>query len=511
MKSILTLLTIFLAFAAQSQILKKTYHDYQKTKPHEVYYVNSQGQYNGSYTKYDSEGAKVVEGTFVNGVVNGPEKRYYTRNGVSKLKWFGNYKNGEKHGQCITYTLVKYGQSYFNIIQSMMFNDKEVDIFNTGVQTKVNEEVYDNGKLTKEIIYHLTGKIATSRNFVNTMCTGEYLAYNSKNNLIIKGTIGEKGKMIGEWTIPRKEDGTSPDKNNTEECTYTQKIKFDKNGNPDTNFRSKSYYLSGKLRDSVKINSLEFPSGYNYSGIWFLCGKNTGITGPYKKFYENGKIMQEGNYKTINGNSREAGIWKFYNQDGSFKEEKDYDALLVLEKIEKEKADSIKQDHTKKIEDWFDVYSKLSIEYEKLLSVMQIKTATQPLTGQYETITESVEYLQNGSRLYQNEYRYITYKKPKLYSYFKEINSYFLGSNQSPSVVIKNLFPMSLKDFTDSYLKNPQKYFSSIENLQKMTSLIPKMIACAEQNTKELEKQLKEATSAEEKIKILENYQFEPK
>jgi len=179
MKSILTLLTLFVVFTAQSQILKKTYHDYQKTKPDEVYYVNGQGQNNGSYTKYNYNGAKAVEATFLNGTLNGPGKEYYTKDGASKLKITGSYKNGEKHGQWITYTYVKYGQSYFNIIQSMMFNDKEVDIFNTGVQTKVNEEVYDNGKLTKEIIYHLTGKMAISRNYVNTMCTGEYLAYNS--------------------------------------------------------------------------------------------------------------------------------------------------------------------------------------------------------------------------------------------------------------------------------------------------------------------------------------------
>jgi hypothetical protein len=37
------------------------------------------------------------------------------------------------------------------------------------------------------------------------------------------------------------------------------------------------------------------------------------------------------------------------------------------------------------------------------------------------------------------------------------------------------------------------------------------MIACAEQNTKELEKQLNTGITIEEKIKIIENYQFEPK
>jgi antitoxin component YwqK of YwqJK toxin-antitoxin module len=454
---------------AQSQIVKKTYYDYQKIKVESVYYVNSLGQNNGLYTKYDSEGAKGIELNYSKGIFNGPAKEFYTRNGVSKLKISGNYKNGEKNGQWITYTYVKYGQIYYKILQSMMFNDKEVDIFNTGVQTKVNEEVYDNGKLTKEIIYHLTGKIATSRNYVNTMCTGEYLAYNSKNNLIIKGNIGDKGKMIGEWTIPRKEDGTSADRNNTEECAYTQKIKFDKNGNLDTNFRSKSYYLSGKLRDSVRLFSLEFPSSYNYSGIWYLCGRNTGITGPYKKFYENGKIMQEGNYKTINGKSREVGIWKFYNQDGSFKEEKDFDALLVLEKIEMEKADSIKQDHTKKIEDWFELYETLTLEYSKLTDVFEkSRTSGDPQNGEYY---RTRDYFNGWA---QNIY--VSYNKPVLFEHFIEISTYCTDSKDYPSVAFNEKFPMKLSVFEEYYNKSPENHFSSVEKLKKLISLIEELI-----------------------------------
>jgi antitoxin component YwqK of YwqJK toxin-antitoxin module len=507
MKSIVTLFTIFLAFATQSQILKKTYHDYQKTKVHYVYYVNGSGQYNGLLTQYTYDGAKLGEETYVNGIKNGVYKEYYTRGGVSKLKITGTYKNDAKQGQWTTYTLVKYGQSYFNIIESMMFNDKQVDIFNTGVQTKVNEETYNNGQLTKEIIYHINGKIAISRNFINRTITGDYLAYNSKNNLIIKGKIGDKGKMIGEWIIPRKEDGTSADKNNTEECAYTQKIKFDKNGNLDTNFKSKSYYLSGKLRDSVKIISFEFPSGYNYDGIWFLCGKNTGITGPYKKFYENGKIMQEGNYKTINGNSREVGIWKFYNQDGSFKEEKDYDALLQQEKLDKEKSDSINIDHTLKIENWFEVYSKANEAYIKFITLYMKKSNIKPFSGEFEQVRD---YWPNQQSGYVQDV-YITYNKPKLFPYFKEITEFYFESKDAPINTINKIFPMKLSDFTSMFNQNPQKYFSSIENLQKITTLIPKMIACAENNTKELEKQLTTGITIEEKIKIIENYQLDPK
>ena len=500
MKSIITLYTICIVFVSQSQILKKTYHDYQKTKPQYVYYVNGSGQYNGLLTQYTYEGAKIGEEKYVNGVKNGAYKEYYTRGAISKLKISGNYKNGEKNGQWITYTYVKYGQSYYNILQNMMFNDKEVDILNTGVQTKVNEEVYDNGKLTKEIIYHLSGKMAISINYINTMCVGEYLAYNSKNNLIIKGNIGEKGKMIGEWIIPRKEDGSSPDKKNTEEAVYTQKIKFDNNGNLDTNFVAKSYYLSGKLRDSVQVISLEFPSGYNYSGIWYLCGKNIAI-GKYNKYFENGKLMEEGQYRVNNDKSRQVGLWKYYDKDGTVKGEKDFDVLIRNEKIQ----DSISRDHTQKLEDWLNISKKLALEYSKLTDIYtKFKTISKPYSGEFETIEDIGDYGNVQSI-------YVLYKKNEFFKVLREITIYCLDSKDYPRIYIKNNFPKKLSDFTENYLKSPDNYNKSIDKLNKLISLIPKMIACAENKTKELEKQLTTGVTIEEKIKIIENFQFEPK
>jgi antitoxin component YwqK of YwqJK toxin-antitoxin module len=505
MKSIVTLLTICLAFAAQSQILKKTYHDYQKTKPHEVYYVNSQGQYNGSYTKYDYEGAKLFEGTFVNGVGNGPVKEYYTRNGVSKLKWFGNYKNGEKHGQCITYTYVKYGQSYYNIIQSMMFNDKEVDIFNTGVQTKVNEEVYDNGKLTKEIIYHLTGKIAISRNYVNTMCTGEYLAYNSKNNLIIKGNIGEKGKMIGEWTIPRKEDGTSPDKNNTEECTYTQKIKFDKNGLLDTNFMSKSYYLSGKLKDSVRVVSFEYPSGYDWNGIWFLCGKNKQLKGSYRSFHETGKTKSEGQFKIENALSVKTGIWKNYDANGILINEVNEDEIREkateskkeAERVEKERVEKKRVEMEEKLTKETKDKAELTALNQKADSCINLEQNlfhtysishknTNPISldDEFQSIHESFEYKISELKSQISKDNLIgSDKKKQLYSEMIDLGTRHIKTNQK------------MIDFKNTKI--------SIWEQQKYNIGTGKVY--------ELKASLNRVQKVEDKIRIFENYQLEPK
>ena len=505
MKSILILFTVFFVFRAQSQILKKTYYDYQKIKVESVYYVNSLGQNNGLYTKYDSEGAKGIELNYSNGIFNGPAKEFYTRNGVSKLKISGNYKNGEKNGQWITYTYVKYGQSYYNILQSMMFNDKEVDIFNTGVQTKVKEEVYDNGKLTKEIIYHLTGKIAISRNYVNTMCTGEYLAYNSKNNLIIKGKIGEKGKMIGEWIIPRKEDGTSADKNNTEECAYTQKIKFDNAGNIDTNYVSKSYYLSGKLRDSVKIISFEFPSGYNYNGIWFLCGKNTLITGPYYSFYETGKIQSEGQFKIVNAQSVKTGIWKNYDTNGILMNEVNEDEIREKATKSKIESDRIKQE----------MIEKERIEKEEKLNYEnQIKTEITLLAEKADSCIRFERKLYHEySILHQNTSNF------SLDNHFEKIHNYFENKiNQ-----LQNQINQVSKDEFES---KKQLYNQIIElgivhsNVnQKMIKYESLKVSFREEQLYglglgelyKLKVSLNNASDVQEKIKIFENYQFEQK
>lgn len=536
MKSFVMLFALCVVFTAQSQILKKTYHDYQKTKVHYVYYVNGSGQYNGLLTQYTYDGAKLGEETYVNGIKNGAYKAYYTRGAVSKLKISGNYKNDEKNGQWITYTYVKHGQSYYNILQSMMFNDKEVDIFNTGVQTKVNEETYNNGQLTKEIIYHINGKIAISRNFINRTITGDYLAYNSINNLIIKGKIGDKGKMIGEWIIPRKADGTSSDKNNTEECVYTQKIKFDENGNIDTSIRSKSYYLSGKLRDSVRLISLEFPSGYNNSGFWFLCGKNTLIAGPYYSYYETGKIQSEGQYKIVNSLSVKTGIWKNYDTNGNLINEVNEDETREKATESKKEAERVEKDRIEK---------EINAQEEKLVKEKRDIAELQILIMKADSIILNEKNLgENFQNLVQKKYSiapplakytventgsgylYVVNKKPDLTFHFYEIHESFedqvkklkskdkeiirkVEDNKSYNKYRSNNDKIAL-DFDE--LSTRKNIYSEIVELGiKHTKLNGKLVQLADIKTKDLENQLKLVSSIEEKIKIIENYQLDPK
>ena len=505
MKSFVMFFALCVVFTAQSQTLKKTYHDYQKTKVHYVYYVNGSGQYNGLLTQYTYDGAKLGEETYVNGIKNGAYKVYYTRGGISKLKITGTYKNDAKQGQWTTYTLVKYGQSYFNIIESMMFNDKQVDIFNTGVQTKVNEETYNNGQLTKEIIYHINGKIAISRNFINRTITGDYLAYNSINNLIIKGKIGDKGKMIGEWIIPRKADGTSSDKNNTEECVYTQKIKFDENGNIDTSIRSKSYYLSGKLRDSVRLISLEFPSGYNNSGFWFLCGKNTLIAGPYYSYYETGKIQSEGQYKIVNSLSVKTGIWKNYDTNGNLINEVNEDEIrekatkskIESERLKQEKIEKERIEQEEKIAKEKRDIAELTLLNQKADSCINLEMKLFHTYSISNKNTNSISL----DNVFQSIHRSFEYKISELKSQISKDN--LIGSDKK-----KQLYSEMI-ELGNRHIKANQK-MNEFENT-KISIWEQQKYNLGTGKVFELKASLNRAETVEEKIRILEEYQFEPK
>lgn len=540
MKSIVILFAFFIAFVTQSQILKKTYYDYKKTQPDEVYYVNAQGQKNGLYTKYTYEGAKAVEATFVNGAVNGPGKEYYTRGPQSKLKISGTYKNNEKHGQFITYTYVKYGQSYFDIMQNMMYNDKEADIFNTGVQTKVKEETFSNGSCTKETKYHLNGKVFYTANFDNRRYTGEYVCYNEKNVVLAKGKIGTGGKMVGLWVVPREENGVCPtDKHNISKVTYTQKIKFDENGNVDTNYMSKSYFLNGKLKDSTKVITLEYSSGYNYNGIWYLCGSNTAITGPYLSFYESGKIETEGFYSIENGISLKSGIWKYYDQNGNLIKEVNEDevrskaaeAKKEAERIEKEKIEKERIDKEEKIakenrnkEELKTLIDKadssivkvntLFTDFENL--VIQ-KSFSPPLLAAYSTSYENgrtVYFVNKKPELYQQA-KIIQYSFKEKVNQLKEKDKETLRKVKDVELYNANnkynswVEPRTV-DF-DVFTTRKNTYSELLVLAEKQISLTNKLIQLANVKTKDLEKQLKASSNIEEKIKILENYQFEPK
>ena len=106
MKQLIVCIGFLMAISAQAQQVRKTYYDWQNTKLKEVFTVNSLGQKNGVYKKYDENGVLAVEATFKNDLMTGPGKEYYIyyqSQGPAKLKKVGSFKDADKHGVFVTY------------------------------------------------------------------------------------------------------------------------------------------------------------------------------------------------------------------------------------------------------------------------------------------------------------------------------------------------------------------------------------------------------------------------
>jgi antitoxin component YwqK of YwqJK toxin-antitoxin module len=503
---LVALLFILTTFFCSSQKIMKTYYDYQKTQLDEVYLINARGQKNGLYTKYDEEGAKAVEANYVNGILNGPSKEYYRNKGAEKIKKSGNFLNDKKQGLFTTYTYVKYDQSYYEIMNNLMFNEKSDDIFNTGLKVKVRDEYYENDEMTKEIQYHKTGKMYFSTSMEKTET--QFTCYNEKNVLLAKGSFSNlDGKMIGTWVIPREENGETPSDKNLlygepkssirkyNNVAYVQHIHFKSNGIIDTNYMSKSYYLSGILKDSVKLKSIDYSGGLSYNGINY-GGSKLDMYGPYRSYHENGKLSMEGEYALRKEVYEKVGIWKTYDLAGNLTVI-DYDSLFLA----KEKVLNLRE--------------KLGILYDSVLLGDQSLydrrlgvglyqgSKTNSMNGQYGS-DHTVSVKENGSYVTY----YIKYKKPTLYKSFVEIKNFLMEMTDYSASKILKITSLNDERFVEFYTKENERYTSIITNLEKCITLIQKMKEIHNSNTKDLENALQASKTIEEKIILLNNFQI---
>lgn len=499
----LLLLFVFIQFLCFSQKTIRTYYDYKNTKPDEVYTVNSRGQNHGLYTKYDEDGAKAVEVNFVNGLKNGAGKEYYRNNGSEKIKITGNYLEDKKHGLFTTYTYVKYDQSYYDIMYGpYFFNEKSDEIFRTGLKVKYREEYYEKGEILKEYQYHKSGKLYYS--CIIGKPNIQFICYNEQNVLMAKGEFNNpNGYMIGEWIIPRKENGEAPSRNDLSygepnsssnkynKVVYVQHLKFNSTGKIDENYMTKSYYLSGRVRDSVKIKSIDYGGGLYQDGVNY-CGSKFKMFGPYRAYYENGKIKEEGEYGLIKGEYEKIGLWKTYNTDGKVTLT-DYDSLYIT-----------RENTLKNREKLYQIYNLTFNAFDTLFNVNNgtgIYVAGKSLSA-YSTYNETISINENDDYVTY----YIKFKKPSLFKAFIEIRNELLDISTYEESNISKIYSLDDDDFINFYNKNNDKYLSSLNNIEKCKSLTDKMLEIKDLNTKSLEKALNTDISLNEKITLIMNF-----
>lgn len=181
------------------QTLKTTYHDFAKTKVDEQYYVNGKGEKNGAWKRFWSEnGVLVEEATFVNGELHGLHKMYDPTSGKALLsevttyshnvkegpaKFFsgegrkivaasGNYKNGKREG---IWTFIdpingavqegfkysKVNRTYVN--DEVVSEDPKCYYFPSG--NLFIEDKVVNGEVVERLTYYPSGKLAEKEFF----------------------------------------------------------------------------------------------------------------------------------------------------------------------------------------------------------------------------------------------------------------------------------------------------------------------------------------------------------
>jgi antitoxin component YwqK of YwqJK toxin-antitoxin module len=137
---IILLASLVLTINAFSQKLERTYYDYRKTKIQSEYYINAYGEKNGSYKGYSEYGGILLQGSFKDGQPIG--------------KWIENYEDGKLH----------YIKIYNTPGSNFTVNDGKIITY------------YENGKTIK-----------SEKNYKNQEYDGDYKIYDENGTLTLEG------------------------------------------------------------------------------------------------------------------------------------------------------------------------------------------------------------------------------------------------------------------------------------------------------------------------------------
>jgi antitoxin component YwqK of YwqJK toxin-antitoxin module len=272
-------------------------------------YLN--GQYDGKHVLYFDNGKPQFEMTFRKGVPLG-DRKDYLENGALKDEY--KYLDGKNKWEYVEYS--ENGK----IKRSGTYAGETPNVKAIGA----TKEFYDNGKLKDEFNYH-----------DSKLDKWEYIEYYENGKIKKSGTYtGETPNVKAEGVIKEfYENGQLKDE------------MLSKNDIP-TGIR-KNYAENGTLEAEYK-----YPNGYNKweyvlyyedgkelsSGIY--SGGNGSaemkLDGAYKKYYKNGQLKLEVNYK----NNEKDGIQRTYLSDGALSGEMTFKGGVNQAYLEIEKKDN---------------------------------------------------------------------------------------------------------------------------------------------------------------------------
>ena len=456
-----------------AQTLKKTFYDWNKTQPKEVYYVNAKGEKNGTYKSYHDNGLIGIEANFKNGSLDGLYKEYTGYGGKSCCVKSVTYKNDELNGPA-TY----YSNQHCNVIASQgnIVSGKRI-----GVWTFTEETSQDFPEGFKFISY--SQKIEGEKVIEDSKIV--YYHPSKKIFSEIKGnqkiSYSPEGKIIGEET-------------------------FSANGET---VEEKYFFKSGSLAEHSK----------NYfEGGKKIVEKNS--------WYENGKVKIKS--KTIDNVTSYEG----YKEDGS----KDSEMIRIEQQKERdEKSNKDHEQYLAKQRSEFNglinaadiLFNKKSYEKAKERYYTIEQDAGRAIKDMHSDTTNTA-FLLNKIQYAQgkmSETKKMIELDNALQKQFAEVarkykeftNLYVEKKNTQKTDANFNLiysysYPKGEHLYTkaDSHYKEHENVYGneadvtkSLEQGKKLIEILDKLITLASTETSDLNKKLKKAKTKEEETQLL--------
>jgi uncharacterized protein len=273
---------LFFAPSLQAQVLRYVYHDEDRSKLKEMFYVKDtiSNILEGKYLSYYLNGHTESEGQFSNNETFG-EWNFYYETGKQKMK--GVVKRNSGDG---------YWEYYYE-----------------NGHISMEGEISNHKRRGEWKIFYESGKLKEKGIFVNNKREGQWIEYYEDGN--VKGEIDytyDKGRYVEYYpTGEKKGEGPKSGSQNVGLWRY-----YFRNGKK----QAEGLYQNGKRHDNWRFyheNGQESAKG-NY--------KNGQTSGEWVYLYDNGQVSSKGEF--LDG--KKAGYWGLFYDDGSNKGEADFNA-----------------------------------------------------------------------------------------------------------------------------------------------------------------------------------------
>ena len=313
MKKILLFVAIASAMNAVGQQHIVTYWDAFHQTKQEEYYLNANGEMNGKYVAYFSDGSINIERVYKNGKQNGKETAFYVENDRRGLHLISNFKDDLLDG---------LQQSY--------------ECSGMYVRFVCEEEFYKNGKLIWKKTYDIDDK--------NKRCLRKEELYNDggSNPYLTKGY-----KQNGHQFYLIAKDGV----NWQEADPRANKLEFyTANGKKDGLY--KEWYDNGNLADSCYYKN-DVQDGYEFQ--WYPNGKLK-----FTRNFTNGRL--DGDVKDYDSTGKLTSTIKFSNGERPLTKDDIHGAIDLIRAGKYHEGDeALKQ-----------MLTKIDIEYDSVLVIVKL-------------------------------------------------------------------------------------------------------------------------------------------